>query len=152
MSLIHQKLYQAEHLNEIEFQGYLSDLAKQILQTNQTAKFEIGLTIEADEITETVELAVPIGMMVNELMTNSIKHAFEGRKVGQIRISLKCLGSMMTLEYEDDGRGVDSLESLNKEDSLGMKLIRLLTDQLDGAMEFSGTEGFKITIEFEQDK
>jgi len=72
--------------------------------------------------------------------------------VGQIRISLKRLGSMMTLEYEDDGRGVDSLESLNKEDSLGMKLIRLLTDQLDGAMEFSGTEGFKITIEFEQDK
>ena len=58
----------------------------------------------------------------------------------------------MTLEYEDDGRGVDSLESLNKEDLLGMKLIRLLTDQLDGAMEFSGAKGFKITIEFEHDK
>jgi two-component system, sensor histidine kinase PdtaS len=152
MSLIHQKLYQAEHLNQIEFQGYLSDLAKQILVTNQTSKIEISLSIEADEITETVELAVPIGMMVNELMTNSIKHAFEGRKVGLISISLKRTGSMMTLEYEDDGRGVDSLESLNKEDSLGMKLIRLLTDQLDGAMEFSGANGFKITIEFEHDK
>ncbi|MEZ4722266.1 MAG: sensor histidine kinase [Flavobacteriales bacterium] len=152
MSLIHQKLYQSNNLKTVDLHSYLTELSRQIIQTNQKNDLQIDLTIEGKGIEQSVDKAVPIGMIVNELITNSINHAFVGRKMGQIRISLLGRGHLVRLEYEDDGRGIDSFANLEKEDSLGMKLIRLLSSQLDGALEFDTTSGFKISIEFEADK
>jgi two-component sensor histidine kinase len=149
MSLIHQKLYQAEELNHIDFQGYFSDLAKQILQMHQSKDVEIDVIIEAREISESMELAVPLGMIVNELLTNSIKHAFTGRRIGHIQIGLIKQHGRMKLVYEDDGRGLSENNDFINGDSLGMKLIRLLTNQLGGNLEFGPTLGFSLSIEFD---
>ncbi len=149
MSLIHQKLYQAEELNHIDFQGYFSDLAKQILQMHQSKDVEIDMIIEAREISESMELAVPLGMIVNELLTNSIKHAFAGRRIGHIHIGLTKQHGRMKLVYEDDGRGLSENNDFINGDSLGMKLIRLLTNQLGGNLEFGPTLGFSLSIEFD---
>ena len=149
MSLIHQKLYQAEELNRIDFQEYISDLAKQILQMHHSDKLEIDISIEAREFSESLELAVPIGMILNELLTNSIKHAFAGRRIGHIQIGLSNQQSRMRLAYMDDGVGLAESANFANGNSLGMKLIRLLTNQLGGTIEFGDTDGFSLSIEFD---
>lgn len=149
MSLIHQKLYQSQNLNFIEFQPYIQDLGRQIIQTHQRPGLQIDMMIDANDIQQPLDKAVAIGMIINELITNSIKHAFTGRKLGHISIVLKQSGDLIRLQYSDDGQGVSALENLEKRDSLGMKLIRLLTNQMNGAFEFEVSEGFKINLEFD---
>lgn len=148
MSLIHQKLYQAEHLNLINFQEFLSDIAGHIIQSNRRAELHIEMIIEAQNIEQPVDKGLPVGMIVNELITNSIKHAFKGRKTGQIWIRVSQIESYIRIEYEDDGIGIEALDNLENTDSLGMKLIKLLTNQLGGVIEYDVSSGFKLSIEF----
>lgn len=148
MSLIHQKLYQAEHLNLIKFQDFMIDIGGHIIQSNRRADLQIEMVIEAQNIEQPVDKGLPIGMIVSELITNSIKHAFKGRKTGHIFIRATQIEKYIRLEYEDDGIGLEALENLENTDSLGMKLIKLLTNQLDGTIEYDVTTGFKLYIEF----
>lgn len=148
MSLIHQKLYQSNQLDLIDFQSYFSDLAKQILKTYDANKRRIGLEIEAVNISIPVDKAVPLGLIINELITNSMKHAFVGREKGFIKIKLYQTETTAHLLYSDDGKGVTDVEGLASGDSLGLRLIRLLTNQLDGKMELFSDQGFQVDIAF----
>jgi len=112
MSLIHQKLYQAENLNLINLQEYLTDLAKQILHSSDKQDLQIGFTISAQGMDHNVDKAVPLGMIVNELITNSIKHGFQGRKMGNISITVQKSNQFLKLIYQDDGRGLTSESDL----------------------------------------
>lgn len=149
MSLIHQKLYQAEELNHINYQDYISELAKQILHMHQKSNVEIDITIEAQQEIDSIELAVPLGMIINELLTNSVKHAFTGRKVGHVHVLLIKQAGHVKLTYSDDGIGMSEPESIINGDSLGMKLIRLLSNQLGGVVEIGKSDGFNLSIDFD---
>ncbi len=88
-------------------------------------------------------------MILNELLTNSIKHAFVGRRLGNIHIVLLNQSNRMRLSCDDDGVGLSISDNFAERDSLGMKLIRLLTNQLGGALEFGYINGFSLTIDFD---
>jgi two-component sensor histidine kinase len=88
-------------------------------------------------------------MILNELLTNTIRHAFVGRRLGHITITLFQQQNHMRLSYENDGVGIANPQNFIDGDSLGMKLIRLLSKQLGGTFEFRQAEGFSLSIEFD---
>ncbi|GAB5539260.1 MAG: hypothetical protein Salg2KO_13630 [Salibacteraceae bacterium] len=149
MALIHQRLYQSDQLSTIDLQNYINDLGKQIIQTHSKAGLSINLSIVTGGAKFAVDRALPLGMIVNELITNSIKHGFEGRKIGLITVEFSLNGPIARLTYTDDGIGVSDIRLVQESNSLGMKLIKLLTDQLNGVIEYYPSDGFKMSLEFD---
>jgi two-component sensor histidine kinase len=150
MSMIHQKLYQGKNLSSIEMRDYLINLSKHILDSYGAEKF-IEFEYELDELELDVDDAIPLGLIVNELLTNSFKHAFPNRTKGKIKIVFqKTQNKFILLEIEDNGKGLSD-DAVNNEMSsgFGTQLIDLLVQQLDGSiMTFNG-KGTRVRMEFE---
>ena len=150
MSMIHQKLYQGKNLSSIEMKDYLINLSKHILDSYGAEKF-IEFEFELDELELDVDDAIPLGLIVNELLTNSFKHAFPNSKKGKIKIVFQKIGKeLILLEIEDDGVGFHR-DDLNNELSsgFGTQLIDLLVQQLDGSMMTFNGQGTRVRMEFE---
>uniref|UniRef100_UPI0037518928 histidine kinase dimerization/phosphoacceptor domain -containing protein n=1 Tax=Flavobacterium sp. TaxID=239 RepID=UPI0037518928 len=148
MALIHQNLYQKEEsLDKINFQLYGEDLAQSISETFENSNTSI--TIEAKDITLNLTTAIPLGLIINELITNALKHAFPNSKKGKITINIK---QLLTNQYEliviDNGIGFNE-HNIEKK-SFGLELINLLTNQLNGKVEFSNDKTTKYRITFEE--
>lgn len=152
MSVIHQKLYQNEQLDLINFRLYISELAEQILESQKRSDLNVKLNIQADSVPISVDKAVPIGLIVNELITNSLKHGFEGLYSGTINIRIYLNENIAHLVYMDDGNGVTDIENLEKGNTLGMRLIRLFTNQLDGKMDIHSEKGIVFDFQFPIDR
>ncbi|MDZ7715233.1 MAG: PAS domain S-box protein [Balneolaceae bacterium] len=153
IALIHEKLYQSEDLSQISFDIYIKELADIILKSMMQKNKNINLNIDADPVELTVNQAIPCGLILNEVITNSFKHAFEDSSDGRICVNFqsKDEGSLM-LSIEDDGSGLPEDIDDKSEDSLGMTLVNTLTRQLKGESEFVNTgEGTKFVLTFEKD-
>ncbi len=149
MSLIHQKLYQTESVSEIDFQDYISELAEQLKELYLGGEVGVNTDISAEEIRLDLDTAIPLGLILNELISNAYKYAFEGVDSGKIAIKLKRLeGDQLKLEFSDNGRGLPVGLNLEKAKSLGLKLVNILTKQLHGTLSYSGDQGTKFTIVF----
>lgn len=149
MSLIHQKLYQqSKHLDEINFQTYFSDLARQIIHSAKTPGTQVQVDVETNNTRMSVDKAIPLGLIINELITNSLKHAFTDRDKGFIKIVIRQENDLIHLHYADNGAGAPDVDGMEKSDSLGMKLIRLLTSQLDGNLSISAKRGMMVDLTF----
>jgi len=153
IALIHEKLYQNKNLSEISFDVYLEQLTDVIISSLHTTQTEVKINIDADPVKLTVNQAIPCGLILNEIVTNAHKHAFDGREHGKIDISLKQDGDDITLKIKDDGAGLPADIEVNNPNSLGLKLIDTLSTQLSGTAEFRnadpGTE-FILQFEFEE--
>ncbi len=149
MSAIHETLYQSESLSSIDLNGYISKLTKAVAQNYALAR-KVSLKIEAEHIFIGVKQASPLGLIVNELITNSFKHAFPENQEGEIKIRLlKTQQDQIELEYADDGIGITENFNLQKADSLGLKLIKMLAEnQLDGSIDMESKNGTKFIIKF----
>lgn len=152
MSMIHQKLYQGENLSSIGMKEYLIDLCQHILDS-YGGKDRIEYHYDLEEMELDVDLAIPAGLIVNELLTNSFKHAFPVNTDGAIYVTCKHItADRILLEVADNGIGL--LEFDHEDDQgrgFGTQLIDLLIQQLDGSiMTVSGT-GTKIRMEFDVD-
>jgi len=150
MALIHHKLYLDEKLTQVRMPGYLSDLTNNILESYSHSNGAIRIIYDVDDISLEADLAIPLGLIINELITNSIKHAFVGIAKPQLKIALKDnTNNSYTLIVEDNGIGLP--EDLNHDNngSFGMQLVNLLTQQLSGKLEVSNHHGtcFKITLQ-----
>ncbi|MEM7657523.1 MAG: tetratricopeptide repeat protein, partial [Bacteroidota bacterium] len=144
MALIHQKLYQRENLAAIEMKDYLTNLSRSLLQTFGYQPERIQLQMDMEEIELDVDTAIPIGLIVNELITNSLKYAFPNERQGSIHISLsKHPDEKLELQVADDGVGSANGESGT---SFGSQLIQLLTVQLGGSLEQGGEKGYWTKI------
>ena len=134
MASVHDLLFQSPNFNTIDFRSYLNKLINDIINSFKAPAQEIALFLKTDEIRFSLDKAIPLGLLINELVTNSIKHGFKNRKNGSIYIQLSFMyNSKYELLYKDDGNGFDT-ESKIKEDSLGMMLVENLTEQLDGQL------------------
>jgi two-component sensor histidine kinase len=148
MSLIHQKLYQSDAIAYIDMSWYIQELVRYLKES-----FAVDQNIDFKLDMECVELdvvqAVPLGLILNEAISNSIKYAFAGKEKGQINISLKNIESnSYQLLIADDGVGLpEGFESQERE-SLGMNLMIGLTDQLNGSLELKNNNGLTIVITF----
>lgn len=147
MSLIHQKLFDSPASDQISIREYIADLVDN-LKDSFMANQEIEISLDIDEITFDPEQAVPLGIIINECVTNSFKYAFAGNQKGNISVSLQQVSeSRSTLVVRDDGMGFEPNLIIGQGGSLGLKLIKGLTSQLNGTMAIYSTGGTTVIIE-----
>jgi two-component sensor histidine kinase len=150
MSMIHQKLYQGDNLATIEMKDYFINLGNYTLDVFN-AREKISIDYNMDKLEIDVDIAVPIGLIVNELLTNAFKYAFPDNRDGRISISLIRDGQKLNLQVSDNGIGKSTSYSLH-ESGFGTKLVELLTIQLDGRMTQKISGGTIILFEFQLPK
>ncbi len=149
MSMIHQKLYQGENLSAIEMRDYFIELSDHIFDSFGN-KERIDFSFSMEEIELDVDTAIPLGLIVNELITNALKHAFPSERKGEIQMFFKrSERRTIVLEVADNGIGMqESEEEIMQRAGFGNKLIALLVQQLDATMRRKSEGGTKVQIEF----
>ena len=149
MALIHEKLYRSQDLVRIDFAEYIRNLATHLVRSYRANLGTVNLKVDANDVSLSVDAAVPCGLIINELVSNSLKHAFIDGREGEIRIELRSdRDHQLTLIVGDNGVGFPRDLDFRSTESLGMQLVNTLTNQLDGTVELhsnGGTE-FKITF------
>jgi len=149
MALIHQRLYQSDDLKRIDFGEYARSLSIDLFRTNANSPELINLDIVVENVMLDVNTAIPLGLILNELVTNSLKHAFPHGRSGKIWVNFHSEGSKFNLSVSDDGVGVpDNLDS-EKSDSLGFRLVNSLSEQIGAQLTIDTTNGTKFEIIFE---
>jgi len=149
MSLIHENLYQSENVSEIDFEDYINMLAKSLHRFYSVQGVMVNLDIEVDNVLLDIETAVPCGIIINELISNSLKHAFEGKEGrGTISVRFKSVNCRYVLEIGDDGKGLPEGFALESSSSMGMEIVSILTQQLDGRLRFESANGAHFEISF----
>jgi len=156
MSLIHEKLYLSENMGDVDFEEYIKGLASNLYRSYGVDANRIMLKTEVDLKGRHVgiDTAIPCGLLINELVSNSIKHAFKGNIKGTIEVSLWALdeGSFI-LVVRDDGSGIPSNVSIDQAKTLGLQLVRIIAEsQLHGKVQLSGPPGTEFTINFREIK
>lgn len=150
IALVHEKLYQNEDLSEISFDVYVKQLTDVIVSSLSSKEADVSIDIDAEAVELTVSQAIPCGLIINELITNAYKHAFTGRKSGNIYISLTEENSLVKLLVSDDGVGIPAKANFENPQSLGLTLIQTLSKQLNGNAAFSDLDpGTQFSLEFE---
>jgi len=156
MALIHEKLYQSPNLGNISASEYLEDLAHDLLGTYGAWTGDITLTLQIDDVSLDIDTAVPCGLILNELVSNALKHAFPpgGESAprgapsggGELCIILRGEGDRLTLTVSDNGVGLPPDLDYRNTETLGLQLVNMLTQQLRGSMELDRSKGtaFKI--------
>ncbi|HEX5660884.1 MAG TPA: PAS domain S-box protein [Polyangiales bacterium] len=150
IALLHERLYTSKNLGRIDMRDYLDGLASDLSSTNAGVR-AIDLRVEADELYLIMDQAVPIGLIVNELVTNSYKHAFPLalRRGGRIEIALERVGKDLQIVVQDDGVGYPANLDPDTADSLGLLLISSLSRQLEADLSFDHrSDGARCVIRF----
>lgn len=147
MGMIHQNLYQGENMAAIEMKQYFGDLGGYIIDSFD-ATDRISFDCAMDSLELDVDRAIPIGLIVNELITNSLKYAFPDNRNGKITITLSETDSQLLLKVCDDGVGFDGSKGI-KGTGFGTQLVKLLTKQLDGNMALITNRGTEVFFEFQ---
>ncbi len=147
IALIHQKLYQGDHANQVNFKSYLDELMKSQHEMHPHVEY----FVETDEVVLILDTAVPLGLIVSEMITNSIKHGFYETQEPKINVSLSQIESGYKLIVSDNGCGLDSDFDLKKPLSLGTEIIVALVDQIDATISHSNDSGAEFIIIFHDD-
>jgi PAS domain S-box-containing protein len=148
IALIHEKLYQNTIFSEVELSVYLQELAEMISNTYRSKQKSINFTFNLENIKVEMTLAVPIGLICNELINNSFKHAFSQQESGEIAITLRTSGTNGILEVADNGMGLPDDFSLDRTGGLGVTLLNVLTDQIDGELMVKKGETTRFELMF----
>ena len=146
MSLIHQRLYTTDLLTAINMKEYVTDLAETLLASYGFGRDRFDLQLEIEEEILDVEKALPIGLLINELVTNALKYAYVNISYPRLFISLKKIDEQLTLIVRDNGEGIDAEEWKKKGNSFGKQLIRVLGKQLRASQTVDGKDGTSFTI------
>ncbi len=147
MALIHQRLYQNENLTEIDLEEYLDQLIDNLEQSYSSTDREIEIELQATRTMMDVDKVILLGLIVNELVTNSFKYAFDGKKSGLIIVRLETQENMVRLSVSDNGIGMKSPPKV-KQGSLGTILVNDLSKKLKAAVSHDLSEGTNVTIQF----
>ncbi len=147
MAQVHEKLYETENFSEIEMSSYIENVTNELIATYNIGK-SISLETDIESIRLDINQAVPFGLILNEIISNSLKYAFPGNKKGVINISLKREDGSIVFTVRDNGVGIPETINPESSDSLGLTLIHLLTDQIDGTLNISRTGGTEFVIRF----
>jgi two-component system, sensor histidine kinase PdtaS len=151
MSLVHQKLYQTNNFSEIQIGDYIKQLASSIENSYKKKDTDIELEIDTGNLSFSLEIVIPLGLIVNELLTNSYKYAFDEKAKGKIRVKLfKTDENKYNLVVKDNGKGFPPGFELEKQESLGLTLVSLLAEQIGGEVKAENHAGCSFTISFKE--
>jgi len=147
MALVHEKLYRSESLASIDFSEYVKDLMASLKRSYMLS--DVDVNVQTDDLRLGVDTAIPCGLIINELVSNALKHAFKGRARGtvNVRINRNGLGKT-TVRVQDDGNGLPPDFNFRQSGSLGMQLVSMLTEQIGGSLDVDTSEGTCFTITF----
>ncbi|MDA8091132.1 MAG: PAS domain S-box protein [Nitrospiraceae bacterium] len=149
MAIVHEKLYKSKDLSNVNLKTYLNDLAGSLLESYKMSQ-KISLTIAAEDILLCIDVITPLGLIINELMTNSLKYAFPDGRKGEIRIDAHLASNgEMEVHFADNGAGFPEGFDLRNAKSLGLRLVRSLAEmQLGGKIELKSNKGAEFVIWF----
>jgi signal transduction histidine kinase len=149
MALIHEQLYQSKNLATIDVAEYIRRLALNLFRSHGIDPDVIALTLDLEDVELPIDAAVPCGLIINELISNSLEHAFPPGKEGEIRVRLRCdPHGMCELTITDTGVGFAPDVTVSATESSGLHLVATLTDQLGGTLERETCEGARFRITF----
>lgn len=139
MAIIHEKLYASENLSKIDIKGYTASLGSYLKGLYK--KKNINLIVEGECVFLAIDKAVPCGLLLNELISNAVKHAFRDEKEGVIRVKLSMDGNRASITVNDNGSGFPEHISLKDPSTLGLQLVNDLSEQLGAIIELERKEG-----------
>jgi len=148
ISLIHEKLYQTKDLSRIEFEGYVKTLVTQLFLTFGIKPDKVTFSVNANNIFLSVDNAIPCGLIINELVTNSLKYGFPENKTGHVSVDMTYENTHYTLKIADNGVGMPEDNEIDKPKTLGLQLVNTLASQLDAQLELERKNGSCYTITF----
>jgi len=147
MALVHEKLYRSQDVPQIDYREYLHSVAEDL--HHSLRRDGVELRVEAEPIMLGIDVAVPCGLIANELVSNALKHAFPGGNHGTVLVSFKRLrDGMLQLEVQDNGVGFPAALDVRTISSMGMSIIRTLTEQISGSLTLDRAEGTRFTVVF----
>lgn len=147
MSLIHEKLYSISDFSNVPFHTFTNSLT-QILGDHYNADKRIKITLELDEVLLNVNQAMPAALILNEILTNAFNHAFEKESTGHIIVELSKNSDQIRLKVSDNGKGISNSIHKNQPDTLGLTIINLLTQQLNGILSINKDNGSIFSLQF----
>lgn len=150
MSLIHEKLYNSRDISRIDFKDYINDLVNNLFRSYDVNGSAIRSRINIENVSPGMDLAIPCGLIINELVTNSLKYAFPDGRKGEINIEFRQNNSnIYELFVGDNGVGISKDLDINNTDSLGLRLVTMLVnDQLEGEIDLKRDNGTNFSIKF----
>jgi PAS domain S-box-containing protein len=148
IALVHEKVYQSSSLDRIDAEGYIQAMMRQLLLTFSTEEKRIDIIVHVENVMFSVDEAVPCALIINELVTNSFKYAFSGRQKGTIKIHFSHNKEKYYLSIEDDGIGFLKKIDLQNPETLGLKIVSGLVQQLEGTIELDEKNGAQYKIVF----
>ena len=148
MASVHSLLYRSQNFAEINFGEYVRETAGELFRTYKTGTAAISLIVHADNVMLPIDTAVPCGLIINELITNSLKYAFPELKKGEITIEMNRTEEGVRLLFEDNGIGFPKDIHFNNTETFGLKLVHMLVKQLDGSIEQDTNNGTRYVIMF----
>ena len=151
MALIHQDLYQADNLKGVDTQSYFQQLVENLFESYRIDEEEINLELDVEPLMLDVDTMIPLGLVLNELVSNALKHAFAHQQHGEIKVTLKEVGEYLLLEVEDNGSGIDDVSILEGK-SFGFELVKAFAQKLKAEMEINKEGGLGISLKINEYK
>ncbi len=148
MAFIHESLYQTKDFSNINFTEYVSSLANNLVHSYQSFEGQVELELKIQDVYLNLDIAIPCGLIINEILSNALKYAFPKNQKGKINIRLSIKDQEITLVIKDNGVGLPSHIDYRNTESLGLQLVVTLVDQLGGTIKLDRLKGTKFTIVF----
>jgi two-component sensor histidine kinase len=153
MAFIHESLYQTKDFSSINFSEYIINLSQNLIHSYSNFDREIKLNLDIQNVFLNLDLAIPCGLIINEIVSNALKHAFvEKKEGGEVSIKMKIVEDDLILLIGDNGKGLPKHIDYRNTESLGLQLVVILTDQLSGTIELHLEKGTNYSIVFKQNQ
>ncbi len=152
MAIAHEKLYMSGEMGKIDIKEYTRDITTSLFQSYELYSNSVKLRLDVDKVLLDIDTAIPCGLIINEIVTNSLKHAFPDGSNGQIFIEFHKENNIYKLVVGDNGKGLPMDFDIQKTETLGLKLITTLVKQIDGIFDLNRIGGTMFTITFEDEK
>ena len=148
ISLIHEKIYMSKDSNTINLKDYLNELSSQLLSSYNTMSINVVLYTNLETIFIDTDMAIPIGLIINEMISNSLKYAFIDNSIrnNKIEIESKKDNELLTVYYHDNGRGIDSEFDITTTRTMGLQLVSSLVKQMNGNLSVNNIDGLQFII------
>lgn len=150
MAMIHEKLYQSKSFSDINLADYLDELTDYICSTYIGHQKEITVETNFDLVQLNINQAVPVGLIINEIMANAIEHGFKEKSTGTITIAVHEIEDKVQIQISDDGGGLPADVDFTSSDSTGSAIVSALIQQIDGDLTVENDRGLNVKIVFQK--
>ena len=146
ISMVHERLFISRDIENIDLGTYIRSIATNLFSFYMIPERQVQFQTTLENITITIDTAVPLGLVINELIANSLKHAFPGERAGQITIAGTDTCGMLEIRIIDNGIGMRPVADRKEAKTLGLKLVDILSQQLNGTVEFLSPPGTTVVL------